>query len=169
MNLNDVVCWHLYREATTGTAPGFRGIGLRKLSYSRSRIFLLQFLRYFHFTQQLVCLVVEVSLFLELVEASEDDREAEVPVSAVHLDHPRSHGLTTRTAKYIIITICLLLLRYYATIEWCGVFHSVARIRCGSRLVLGGGRAVEQHQSLDTTKAGNEPSRCLKLLGPSPG
>ena len=116
MNLNDVVCWHLYREATTGPAPGFRGIGLRKLSYSRSRIFLLQFLRYFHFTQQLVCLVVEVSLFLELVEASEDDREAEVPVSAVHLDHPRSHGLTTRTVKYIIITICLLLLRYYATI-----------------------------------------------------
>ena len=71
-------------------------------------------------TQQLVCLVVEVSLFLELVEASEDDREAEVPRTAVHLDHPRSHGLTTRTAKYIIITICLLLLRYYATREWCG-------------------------------------------------
>ena len=91
------------------------------------------------------------------------------PRSTWILDHPRSHGLTTRTAKYIIITICLLLLRYYATIEWCGVFHSVARIRCGSRLVLGGGRAVEQHQSLDTTKAGNQPSRCWKLLGPSPG
>ena len=118
-------------------------------------------------------------LLLELVEASEDDREAEVPGTAIHLDHPRSYGLTTRTATYIndvtnprvmmmyrFHTICLLTSRYYATIECCGecsiAWHGAGAGPGWCR--AGGRRAVERHRSLDTTRAaGNEPSQCFKL------